>query len=146
MDRARLAENGIFIEDGDGGCELLPPHVESLQDALLDFRRTIPDKFGYTEDELLQLLDKDGINVRDDMTDDDRAEIQDELEFCAGVRELTRHLDLVDNLEIGGYNEDDWKEQFEGLLLDPLVEEAQVCDTDTRQAARTKFYYDSFQQ
>lgn len=128
MDWARLAENGIFIEDGGGACELLPPHVESLQDALLDFRRTVPDKFGCTEDEILDLLDEDGVDARKDMNDDDRAKIQNELEFCAGVRELTRHLD-----QVGGYNEDEWKENFEELLLDPLVEEARVCDTDTRQ-------------
>ncbi|RSL45692.1 hypothetical protein CEP54_014173 [Fusarium duplospermum] len=146
MDRVRLAENGIFIEDGDEGCELLPPHVESLQDALLDFRQIIPDRFGCTEDEILKLLDEDGINARDDIPDDDRAEIAADLEFCAGVRELTNHLVQVDQLWIDEYSEDDWKLQFEELLLDQWAEEAQVCDGDTRQAARTKFYYDSFQQ
>lgn len=132
MDRARLAENGIFIEDGDGGCELLPPHVESLQDALLDFRRTIPDKFGFTEEEILQLLDEDGINARDDIPSDDRAAISSDLEFCAGIRELTNHL-AEGQPGIGQYSEDDWKVQFEELLLDTLVEDAQACDGDTRQ-------------
>ncbi|KAI8681221.1 hypothetical protein NCS55_00372600 [Fusarium keratoplasticum] len=146
MDRARLAENGIFIEDGDGGCELLPPHVESLQDALLDFRRTILDKFGFTEEEILQLLDEDGINARDDIPGNDRAEISADLEFCAGVRELTNHLVQANQLGFSEYSEYDWKVQFEELLLDTLVEEAQVCDRDTRQTARAKFYYDSFQE
>ncbi|KAI8682609.1 hypothetical protein NCS56_00384100 [Fusarium sp. Ph1] len=146
MDRTRLAENGIFIEDEDQGCELLPPHVESLQDALLDFRRTIPDKFGFTEEEILQLLEKDGINARDDIPGDDRAEISADLEFCAGIRELTNHLAEAGQLGIGEYSEGDWKVQFEELFLDTLVEEAQVCDGDTRQTARAKFYYDSFQE
>ncbi|KAJ4253588.1 hypothetical protein NW757_005540 [Fusarium falciforme] len=146
MDRARLAENGIFIEDGDGGCELLPPHVESLQDALLDFRRTILDKFGFTEEEILQLLDEDGINARDDIPGDDRAEISADLEFCAGVRELTNHLVQANQLGFSEYSEYDWKVQFKELLLDTLVEEAQVRDGDTRQTARAKFYYDSFQE
>ncbi|RSM01762.1 hypothetical protein CEP52_008367 [Fusarium oligoseptatum] len=146
MDRVRLAENGIFIEDGDEGCELLPPHVESLQDALLDFRRTIPDRFGCTEEEILKLLDEEGINARDDIPDDDHAQIAADLEFCAGIRELTRHLAEADQLHMDEYSEDDWKVQFEELVLDQWVEEAQVCDGDTRQTARTKFYYDSFQQ
>ncbi|KAJ3467576.1 hypothetical protein MRS44_005140 [Fusarium solani] len=146
MDRTRLAENGIFIEDCDGGCELLPPHVESLQDALLDFRRTIPDKFGFTEEEILQLLDEDAINARDDIPSDDRAEISADLEFCTGIKELTNHLAEAGQLGIGAYSEDDWKVQFEELLLDTLVEEAQVCEGDTRQTARAKFYYDSFQE
>ncbi|KAJ4202514.1 hypothetical protein NW767_005883 [Fusarium falciforme] len=133
MDRARLAENDIFIEDGDGGCELLPPHVESLQDALLDFRRTILDKFGFTEEEILQLLDEDGINARDDIPGDDRAEISADLEFCAGVRELTNHLVQANQLGFSEYSEYDWKVQFKELLLDTLVEEAQVRDGDTRQ-------------
>ncbi|RMJ15352.1 hypothetical protein CDV36_004989 [Fusarium kuroshium] len=146
MDRVRLAENGIFIEDGDEGCELLPPHVESLQDALLDFRRTIPDRFGCAEEEILKLLDEEGINARDDIPDDDHAQIAADLEFCAGIRELTRHLAEADQLHMDEYSEDDWKVQFEELVLDQWVEEAQVCDGDTRQTARTKFYYDSFQQ
>ncbi|KAL2690040.1 hypothetical protein Neosp_004108 [[Neocosmospora] mangrovei] len=146
MDRARLAEKGIFIEDGDGGCELLPPHVESLQDALLDFRRTIPDKFGFSEEEILKLLTEDGTNARDDIPGDDNAEISNELGYCAGIRELTNHLVETSQILIDGYGEDDWKEQFDELLLDTLVEDAQVLDGDTRQTARAKFYYDSFQQ
>ncbi|RTE83124.1 hypothetical protein BHE90_002379 [Fusarium euwallaceae] len=146
MDRVRLAENGIFIEDGDEGCELLPPHVESLQDALLDFRRTIPDRFGCAEEEILKLLDEEGINARDGIPDDDHAQIAADLELYAGIRELTRHLAEADQLHMDEYSEDDWKVQFEELVLDQWVEDAQVCDGDTRQTARRKFYYDSFQQ
>ncbi|KAM0440071.1 hypothetical protein ACHAPT_001174 [Fusarium lateritium] len=146
MDRDSLAKHGIFIADDDQGCELLPPHVEALQEALLDFRRTIPDRFGCTEDKLREALKNGAASQRDDMTEHDHAEVLDELQSCDTVTELTRHLASAGRLETGEYSEDDWKTHFEELFLDPLVEAAQVDDGDTRQTARAKFYYDSFQQ
>ncbi|KAJ3524926.1 hypothetical protein NM208_g11860 [Fusarium decemcellulare] len=146
MDRAELELNGIFIEDGTGGCDLLPPHVESLQNALLDFRQTIPDRFGCTDDAMLDKLRNEEISKVANLTDNERTRILDELESCAAAKELARHHNWACRLNLSEYSEDDWKKDFEDLFLSPLAQSAETSDMDTRQTSRTKFYYDAFQQ
>ncbi|KAF4472148.1 hypothetical protein FALBO_946 [Fusarium albosuccineum] len=146
MDRAELELNGIFIEDGTGGCDLLPPHVESLQDALLDFRQTIPDRFSCTDDAMLNKLRNEEISKVANLTDNERTRILDELESCAAAKELARHHNWACRLNLSEYSEDDWKKDFEDLFLSPLAQSAETSNMDTRQTSRTKFYYDAFQQ
>ncbi|RYP90119.1 hypothetical protein DL770_003741 [Monosporascus sp. CRB-9-2] len=141
FNRATLEENSIFFFEKKDKYGLLPAHVNSLRDALLDFECTLPARLSFYDEHEHEFEDDETIrSVMDKLfvSDSERASIG---------RSIKTHRDMkydAQRLDNGCDREAEWVKFYEKNFLDKLCDEFVITDEDSRRVARTKFYYDNF--
>ncbi|KAM5346391.1 hypothetical protein ACJ41O_009396 [Fusarium nematophilum] len=132
MDRQLLQANGIFFEEDPAESAVLPSHVESVRDTLLEFASTIPHRCSCEVDEDLK-----GIENTVGLTVAERTRAVAAVEECEKVKGRASRLNPRGDR---GH----WKRNFQELFLEPLKRQAMINPDTFGLMARTELYLDSF--
>jgi hypothetical protein len=161
MNRETLERNRIYFEENvDRNMkEFLPPHVQSLRNAILDFDCTIFDRLSCETDEHLESIERDGFP--------DVIIARECLRLSKTLKECSTASDEARRLSEGEDREAEWVDHFGKWFFDPLYEASTIKDEDSRRyvfygdvattrlkallltrtrVARSKFYYDFFEK
>jgi hypothetical protein len=124
MDQQLLAKNGISFNEDPVRVALLPAHIASLANTLLDFECTVSERLGLLNDEYIPFVEN--IYKRLEVPEFERSSISEALDHYKTIQTKAKRI------HDGEFPGAQWQTFFFENFFNPLVKETRPKNEDSR--------------